>query len=191
MHWKCLCWFVVLPLLIGCSAVRNPEQLADSVQQGYGAAKEIRTEVIIQANHENEVQNYRVQVQYANAQNPHAEITVQEPKSIAGVTAVYDVQENRLTYEDVSLQTILPEQNGLTPVDVVPAVLRCLIAEEPTAIWQEDDMILLQYEKEEEVGSVVRELALRKQDGALQYAAVSLNGIQRLRCEFDSCTIYQ
>lgn len=132
-----------------------------------------------------------MQVQYDNAQNPHVEITVQEPKSIAGITAVYDAQENRLTYEDMSIQTILPEQSGLTPVDAVPAALHCLIAEEPTAIWTEENCVMLQYEKEEEIGDVVRELALRAEDGALQYAAISLNGKQRLRCEFDRCTIYQ
>ncbi len=191
MYWKSLCWLAALPLLVGCSAVRNPERLADSVQQGYGTAKTIRAEAVIHASNENAIQEYRVQVQYDNAQNPYAEITVQEPESIAGITAVYDAEENRLIYEDVSLQTILPEQDGLTPVDAVPAALHCLIAEEPTEIWREEDDVILQYEKEEDVGNVVRELALRAEDGALQYAAVSLNGKQRLRCEFDNCTVYQ
>ncbi len=191
MVWKHLYWLTAVPLLVGCSAVKNPEALADSIREGYAAANEIHAEAVIRASTGENIQEYRVQVQYENTEQPRAEVTVKEPQSIAGITAVYDAEANSLMYDDMILQTVLPEQSGLTPVDVVPATLHCVMMEEPAMIWQEGDCLMLQYEEEEDAGTVMRELALQAQDGSLQSVEIFLNGTQRLSCSFDSCTIYQ
>lgn len=174
----------VVCLLCGCSAVHDPERLAASLREQYAGSTEIQTKVTIQADSGDEYMDYTVQLNYQNGETPHAEITVEEPESIAGITATYDAESSTLTYEDTVLQTLLPERGGLTPVDAGPAILHSLTTEEPQAVWTEGDLLVLQYQEETEECTVVRELYLNLSDGLLTGARVFCDGTQTIVCRF-------
>jgi hypothetical protein len=174
----------VLALLCGCSAVHDPGRLADSVRTQYADSAEIQTTVEIRADSGEECAEYTVQLDYQNGETPRAEITVQEPESIAGISAVYEADSRTLTYEDTVLQTLLPERGGLTPVDAGPAILYSLTTAEPTAVWTEEDLMVLQYREETEEGAVVQELYLNLSDGMLTAARVFFNETQIITCKF-------
>lgn len=176
-------------LLCGCSAVRSPEQLADSVREQYAGCEEIQAAAEIRADSGEEYTDYMVEISYETADPPHAAVTVCKPESIAGITAEYEADSGTLTYEDTVLQTLLPERGGLTPVDAAPAVLYSLTAEQPASVWTEEDTLVLRYEEEREEGTVVRELSLGLTDGLPQTARIFCNGTQYITCHFSDVQI--
>lgn len=176
-------------LLCGCSAVRSPEQLADSVREQYAGCAQIRAAVEIRADSGEEYTDYTVEIAYENGDPPHASITVCCPESIAGVTAEYEADSGTLTYGDTVLQTLLPERGGLTPVDAAPAVMYSLIAEQPASVWAEEDTLVLRFEEEREEGTVVRELSLGLSDGLPQTARIFCNGTQMIVCHFSDVQV--
>ncbi|MGN1014794.1 MAG: hypothetical protein ACI4PM_05500 [Butyricicoccus sp.] len=183
MHWKCL-GTAALCLLCGCSAVKDPQALADSIQQGYASASVIETDALIQADSGSERTEYKLHIRYEGGDAPHAEVTVLEPESIAGVTAVYDADSGTLTYEDMALETLLPDHDGLTPADAVPALLHSLSTAQPQSVWTEDEYVIAQYREDTEECTIVQEAALSQEDGQLHSARVLCNGTQKISCQF-------
>ena len=188
MHWKCL-GAIALCLLCGCSAVKDPQTLANSIQEGYASAAVIETDAVIQADSDGERTEYKLYVRYEVGDAPHAEVTVLEPESIAGVTAVYDADSGALTYEDMALETLLPDHNGLTPADAVPALLYSLSTAQAQSVWTEEEFVIAQYQQDTEECTIVQEAALNPSDGQLHSARVLCNGAQRISCQFSGFVI--
>lgn len=187
---KTLLGALALCLLCGCSAVKDPESLAASVQEGYAASTRIQTEAVVQTDTSEEHMEYQLKVDYENAEMPQATIELLAPESIAGITAAYSGEENTLSYDDTVLQTMLPERKGLTPVDAVPAVFNSVITQQPSSVWTEaDDLLVLEYREDTEECTVVREVYLSQTDGSMREARIFCNGTQIISCSFQNFMI--
>ena len=175
-------------VLCGCSAINQPEQYAQAVQEKYTAAQSIQTTAQIISNLNEDTITYEINYDYTPER---AVMTVEAPESIAGIRAVItgtDVQDIQLEYEDTQLETAMPEKKGLTPADVVTYLLDDLMHHTPTQVWQEDSLLALRYEQTDEAGTSFKEVYLTT-DGMLQQARIYSEGKQILQCTFSSCTL--
>lgn len=177
-------------LLCGCSAVRSPEQTAAAVCDVYTAASDIEIVTAITSNLNEETVEYQIGYSYQKQEDTaSAVMTVLAPESIAGITAEISGDDFTFSYEDTTLETAMPDQKGLTPVDVTTYLLYDLMHSVPKQVWQEGELLALRYESKTEEGNVVKEVYLHPNSCALAEARIYNNGNQILRCTFETCTL--
>lgn len=184
-----ICILCTAILLSGCSAGKKPEQLAQGIQQMYADADSIHLCVQIDADRNEEIMQYVLSYDYtAGEDNPTAVMTIEQPESIAGITAQITGADFRFDYEDTQLETAMPDRKGLIPADVTTYLLNDLMYAEPAQIWTEDDLIALRYEQKDEAGTILKEVYLDMQTAQLRQARIYSEGKQILQCVFTECT---
>ncbi len=184
------CAAAVLLLLTGCSAVNNPEQLAQSVQQTYAEASSVQTTVRIVADLGEETMTYDIEYDYAAQDGaPTAQMTVLAPESIKGITATISGEEYTFSYDGTVLETAMPQRKGLTPADAVTYLLDDLMHQTAQQVWMEDELLALRYEQQNDEGTTVKEVYVQPDTGALVQARIYREGEQILQCAFSVCTI--
>lgn len=72
-------------------------------------------------------------------------VTIREPQSVAGVSAVLQNGRAELQYEDVSLDALLPELTGFSPMDSLLGLLTDLSTRLPESWASEEDVLVLDY----------------------------------------------
>ena len=181
---------VVVLLLCGCSAVRDPEETATAIRDTYAAASTIEVVTEITSNLNEETAAYTIGYSYQKQENSaSAVMTVLAPESIAGITAEVSGEDFTFSYEDTALETAMPNRKGLTPADAVTYLLYDLMHSVPEQVWQEGELLALRYESKTEEGNVVKEVYLYSDSCALAEARIYNNGNQILRCIFETCTL--
>lgn len=102
-------------------------------------------------------------------------ITIREPQSVAGVSAVLQEGRTELQYEDVSLDALLPELTGCSPMDVLPGLIADLGAHLPESYAVEEDALVLDYRKTLSSGEkTLKRVELERETLALRRAEVYL-----------------
>lgn len=177
----CLC------VLCGCSAVNEPEQTAQAIQQKYASAQSIQTTAQIISNLNEETVTYEISYDYSQSDNT-AVMTVNAPESIAGIQATITGEDFQFAYEDTQLETAMPDRKGMTPADAITYLLDDLMHHEPVQVWQEGELLALRYEQTDEAGISFKEVYLNA-DGSLQQARLYSEGKQLLQCIFTKCTL--
>lgn len=175
--------------MCGCSAVKDPQALAQSALEEYGGSSVIETDATIQTASKEGFTDYQVHVEYTVGDEPTAEITLTAPESVKGITASYQGGTKSLTYDDVSLETLLPERKGITPADAVPAVLDCLCGAEADSVWLDGELLTLEYVETSDEGDVTRDISVDPTSGELRTARVSCGGKQTISCVFSGFSI--
>lgn len=190
MFRRCLCAAIALFLLTGCSAVKNPEDIAASVKDVYAAASAVETVVTITSDLNEETMTYQIGYNYEKQEDTSSAVmTVLAPESIAGITATITGEDFTFSYDGTELETAMPDRKGLTPADVMTYLLYDLMHTVPEQVWMEGDLLALRFEQTTEECTAVKEVYLNPDTGTLSEARIYSDGKQIMRCTFESCTL--
>lgn len=190
MFRRCFCAVAAVFLLAGCSAVKNPEEIAASVRDVYAAASSIETVADITSDLNEETMTYQIGYDYEKKEDTaSAVMTVLAPESIAGITAGVTGEDFTFSYDGTELETAMPDRKGLTPADVITYLLYDLMNTVPEQVWMEGELLALRFEEVTEECTAVKEVYLNAETGALSEARIYCDGKQIMRCTFASCTL--
>ena len=117
---------MTLVLLTGCSrgdltTARAAEELALAIRTEFLAMRACVASVDITADYGQRVYEYSMKVSWHR--DGETELTVTAPEMIAGITARIRDGSSCLEFDGVSLETGRLSGTGLSPIEVVPAVL--------------------------------------------------------------------
>ena len=74
-----------------------------------------------------------------------SEVTIGEPRSVAGIKAVMQEGNARLQYGEISLDALLPEVAGYSPMDAMHGVLEDLRSAEAAQYGEENGLLRVEY----------------------------------------------
>ncbi len=190
MFRRCFCVVATVFLLTGCSAVKNPEEIAASVKDVYASASSIETVANVTSDLNEERMTYQIGYDYQTKNDTTtAVMTVLAPESIAGITAEVTGEDFTFSYDGTELETAMPDRKGLTPADVITYLLYDLMNTVPEQVWMEGELLALRFEEVTDECTAVKEVYLHEQTGALSEARIYCDGKQIMRCTFESCTL--
>ena len=116
-----------------------------------------------------------------------ANVTILQPDSVAGVSAVLQSGDAVIRYEDVSLDALLPEVRGYAPMDVLYCLLEDLRDGVPSSYALEKDVVLLAYQGELPDGTeTLKQVALDPETLDLLSAELFLDGSLILALQAES-----
>lgn len=114
-------------------------------------------------------------------------VTILQPESVAGVTAVLQSGQASIQYEDVSLDALLPPIAGCAPMDVLHGLLENLKNDVPVSFALETDTVALDYQETLSDGAeVLKQVVLQQETLLLQSAEIYLDGDLLLALQTDS-----
>ncbi len=189
-------WVLTLTLaLAGCSAGQEerPEQLAAQIRGEYLSLSGWTGQVEVTAHYDQQVYQFTLDAVWSR--EGETVLTVTAPELLAGVTARIQAGEGRLEYDGAGLSIGALDDQGLTPIAAVPALMEQLgegyIAR---CDWQEGDggrQLYLQCRDPEraEGEGTQYELWLDPDTHALEQAEVSVDGTTRLSLVFSDFTM--
>lgn len=175
MKWKnvILVFCCSVFLLSACGKETDAEQRPDAV---YGAS-EVEGTVVI-TTHAGFFCEYQLHI--TEKQNGFT-VSVLQPDSVNGIMAVVSEEGTRVVYEDVSIDALLPEQAGYSPVDAVAGLVQTLRQELPANSCYETfdggKVLSLEYIKQLPDGSEsLKKILLDGETLALRQAELYLDG---------------
>lgn len=137
---RCCCGALALLLILllcACSKESfDPQQVAEHYAQGEFSAQYTVT------THAGFYTEYQLT---CAQQNDLSSVTILQPESVAGISAVLQNGDTRLQYEDLSLDALLPEAPGYAPMDVLHGLLEDLRSGNPENWGKEADLLTLEY----------------------------------------------
>ena len=110
----------------------NHEAVAGDIAQFYTKMTNGRLDAEVLANFSDRVQDFTLRYTYRQVGN--SEIEILAPEDIAGITATIQAGQSALVFDGVVLETGPLPGTGLTPVDLLPALM---------AAWQNGHMSAL------------------------------------------------
>lgn len=125
-RWKLSAPMIILALLLsacggGAGGGDAAEQLALDVRAEYIAMEGCAAALDVTADYGERVYQYTMDLTYAKEGDTL--LTVTAPENIAGVSARLTAGQTALEYEGVRLETGPLSEDGMSPVDAVPALL--------------------------------------------------------------------
>lgn len=116
--------------------------------------------------------------------------TVLQPDSVKGVAAHLSSDGMTLSFDDVALETLTPQEEGFSPADALPFLILDLRREMPTAFCEEtvngEKRLSLEYQEETASGRTAwKRISLEKESLFLREAELYLDGnlILSVQCE--------
>ena len=189
---KCLiCVLMTTLLLAGCGAggVSEAEQLALTIRGEYLAMDGCAARAAVTADYGQRVYRYEMAVAVSGEETL---LTLSAPETVAGLTARMSGGENLLEFDGISVETGPLDENGLTPVSAVPALLEAARSGYITACALEEDGAVLRVDCGDPAGSpgTGAETALwfDAATHALTRGEISTDGFRVILCEFSEFT---
>lgn len=189
---KCLvCVLMTTLLLAGCgkAGVSEAEELALAIRGEYLAMDGCAARAAITADYGQRVYQYELAVAVSGEETA---LTLSAPETVAGLTARMTGEENLLEFDGVCVETGPLDENGLTPVSAVPALLEAAKSGYITACALEEDGAVLRVDCGDSAGSpgTGTETALwfDAATHALTQGEISSDGFRVILCEFSDFT---
>ena len=189
---KCLiCVLMTTLLLAGCgpAGVSEAEELALTIRGEYLAMESCAARAAVTADYGQRVYQYEMAV---SVNGPETVLALSAPETVAGLTARLTGEENLLEYDGVAVETGPLDDNGLTPVSSVPALLEAVRSGYITACALEEEGTLLRVDCGDPAGSpgTGAETALwfDAATHALTRGEISTDGFRVILCEFSEFT---
>lgn len=179
-------------LLAGCGGGggNEAEELALSIRGEYLAMDNCTVQAAITADYGQRVYEYEMAVAVGEEETV---LTLSAPETVAGLTARLTGEENLLEFDGVSVETGPLDENGLTPVSAVPALLEAARSGYITACALEEDGTLLRMDCGNPAGSpgsgTETALWFDASTHALIRGEVSVDGFRVILCEFSQFTM--
>ena len=181
---------MTLPLA-GCGKAggSEAEELALTIRGEYLALDRCAVQAAITADYGQRVYQYEMAV---SVDGEETTLTLSAPETVAGLTARLTGEENLLEFDGVSVETGPLDENGLTPVSAVPALLEAARSGYITACALEEDGTVLRVDCGDPVGSpgtgTETSLWFDASTHALTRGEVSTDGFRVILCEFTGFT---
>lgn len=135
--WCCVPMMILLlAACSGGSGVGKAEELALVIRGEYLEMTACTAKATVTADYGQRVYEYEMDVA-VNGEETTLAITA--PETVAGITAKVSGKDSRLEYEDLSLETGPLNEDGLTPVSAVPALLEAARSGYMTSCMLEDE----------------------------------------------------
>ena len=189
---KCLiCVLMTTLLLAGCGQERGNEgeELALTIRGEYLAMDGCAARAAVTADYGQRVYRYEMAVAVSGEETL---LTLSAPETVAGLTARMSGGENLLEFDGISVETGPLDENGLTPVSAVPALLEAARSGYITACALEEDGALLRVDcgsPEGALGSGTETaLWFDASTHALAKGEISVDGFRVILCEFSEFT---
>lgn len=189
---KCLvCVLMTTLLLAGCgrAGVSEAEELALTIRGEYLAMDGCAAQAAVTADYGQRVYRYEMAVAVSGGETL---LTLSAPETVAGLTARMSGEENLLEFDGISVETGPLDEDGLTPVSAVPALLEAARSGYITACALEEDGAVLRVDCGDPAGSpgTGAETALWFDTAthALTRGEISKDGFRVILCEFSEFT---
>lgn len=189
---KCLvCVLMTTLLLAGCGqgGGNEAEELALTIRGEHLAMNGCAARAAVTADYGQRVYRYEMAVSVTGEETL---LTLSAPETVAGLTARMTGEENLLEFDGVSVETGPLDDNGLTPVSAVPALLEAAKTGYITACALEEDGTVLRVDCGDPAGSpgTGAETALwfDVSTHALTRGEISSDGFRVILCEFSDFT---
>lgn len=145
---KKLLFLCILLCLSGCQNQKSSEEVLNEVQTHYENLETLEYDAYVVTNIYDTTGQFEINYVYNQLIND--KITVLYPESIAGITAEIEKQSDglNLSFSEVQLETLLPENRGANPVDILSFAIFDIINTEPVSIYI-GDTIKISYLDEE------------------------------------------
>ena len=189
---KCVvCVLMTTLLLAGCGqgGGNEAEELALTIRGEHLAMNGCAARAAVTADYGQRVYRYEMAVSVTGEETL---LTLSAPETVAGLTARITGEENLLEFDGVSVETGPLDDNGLTPVSAVPALLEAAKTGYITACALEEDGTVLRVDCGDPEGTpgTGTETALwfDAATHALVKGEISADGFRVILCEFSDFT---
>ena len=182
-----LCVLMTTLLLTGCggSSGSEAEKLALDIRSRYLALETCTAQASITADYGQRVYQYELT---AEVSKDETLLTLTAPETVAGVTARVSGEDSVLEFDGMSVETGPLNEDGLTPVSALPALLETVRSGYITACTLEEDGALLRVDfgdPEQNSGSGTETaLWFDAETYALTRAEISADGFRVISCAF-------
>ena len=189
---KCvICVLMTTLLLAGCgqAGASEAEELALTVRGEYLAMENCAARASVTADYGQRVYQYEMAVSVTGEETL---LTLSAPETVAGLSARMTGEENLLEFDGVCVETGPLDENGLTPVSAVPALLEAARSGYIAACALEEEGTLLRVDCGDPAGSpgsgTEYALWFDASTHALARGEISVDGFRVILCEFSQFT---
>ena len=177
-------------LLSGCGGGNEVEDLALAIRDELTAAQVLTAQASVTADYGQRVYGFELTME---AGPEETILTLTAPETVAGITARLRGEENTLEYDGLSVETGPLDEDGLTPVSALPALLEAAEGGYLTACTLEEDGSVLRVDCGDPEGTpgtgVETTLWFDAASHALTRGEITVDGFRAISCEFSDLTI--
>ncbi len=174
----------------GPVAVDEAEALALAIREEYLGKTACQCQADVTADYGQRVYQYGME---AAVNGEETVLTLSAPETVAGLTARLKAGESALEYDGLSVETGPLNDDGLTPVSAVPALLEAAKSGYIRSCALEEDGALLRVDCGDPEGTpgVGTEIVLwfDAASHALTRGEISVDGFRAILCEFTAFTL--
>lgn len=186
----CVLTMILLPLssCFGGGEGQKALDAALTLRGEYLAMTDFSTQVQLLADYGQRVYNYTLDV---SATEEETILTVTAPELIAGVSARIRPEMSFLEYDDISIETGVLNEEGLTPISAVPAMLEAVRGAYITSCSFDDSGLLQVYYGDPDVPlgtGTEYTLWFQSRTGDLVQGEISVDGRRCIQCTFSPFT---
>lgn len=177
---------MMLLLLTGCSGGQENENGAEAqavaIRGEYMAMTSYSLQAQVNADYGQRVYDFTLSVTWDGEETT---VAIREPEMLAGVTARITGEEGTLEYEDLSLETGFLDEDGLSPVSALPALMEAARSQYIDRCTLTDGMLEVHCADPEQKPGTGREVTLwfDTQTHALTAGEISQDGRRVIACE--------
>lgn len=177
---------MMLLLLTGCGGGQENENGAEAqavaIRGEYMAMTSYSLQAQVNADYGQRVYDFTLSVTWDGEETT---VAIREPEMLAGVTARITGDEGTLEYEDLSLETGFLDDDGLSPVSALPALMEAARSQYIDRCTLTDGMLEVHCADPEQKPGTGREVTLwfDTQTHALTAGEISQDGRRVIACE--------
>lgn len=181
---------MMLLLLAGCGGQENEngaEAQAVAIRGEYMAMTSYSLQAQVNADYGQRVYDFTLSVTWDGEETT---VAIREPEMLAGVTARITGDEGTLEYEDLSLETGFLDDDGLSPVSALPALMEAACSQYIDRCTLTDGILEIHCANPEEKPGTGQEITLwfNAQTHALTGGEISQDGRRVIACEITEFT---
>lgn len=183
---------LLLPACAGQAGVSETEELALAIRGEYLAMTTCAADAAVTADYGRRVYQYELT---AAVDGEETVLTLSAPETVAGITARLTGEDSFLEYDGLSLETGPLNEDGLTPVSAIPALLSAARSGYITACTLEegDASSLLRIDTGDPEGrpgaGTETSLWFDSATHALVRGEIYIDGFRAILCEFSDFTM--
>ena len=177
---------MMLLLLTGCGGGQENENGAEAqavaIRGEYMAMTSYSLQAQVNADYGQRVYDFTLSVTWDGEETT---VAIREPEMLAGVTARITGEEGTLEYEDLSLETGFLDEDGLSPLSALPALMEAARSQYIDRCTLTDGMLEVHCANPEQKPGTGREVTLwfDSQTHALTAGEISQDGRRVIACE--------
>jgi outer membrane lipoprotein-sorting protein len=181
--------------LCGCVSSEEESDLTLQLRSDFLAMEGCTGAVTLTADYGQRVYEYTAE--FSGTEKEGYTIVLTSPEEVAGITALIQSGQTYLTYDDIRLETGPLDDQGLSPLDALPALVRAMqtgyIAETGSELLGDKDTLRLCCRDPDQPAGKGLETVLwfDKAGKTLVQGELRLDGATAVRCAFSSFTLLE